>query len=197
MRITLTVPFVALSLGAGLFGCTKAPPPAPQAAAVIPPTPEPPGQNAPVCVRPPEKAAFEMSTLKSHLTVTAIQCHAEERYNEFVLKYRPDLAGGEKVLSSYFARAYGRRAQSQQDDYITQLANAQSQFAVRSGTLYCPQNIGMFDQVMTVKTGAELPAFAQSKPIQQAIAVQDCATAPPPAAKAAAKPAPKPAVKKP
>jgi hypothetical protein len=195
--MTLTLPLVALSLGVGLFGCAKAPPPAPRVAAVIPPTPEVPAQNAPVCVRPPEKAAFEMSTLKSHLTVTAIQCHAEERYNAFVMKYRPDLVGGEKVLTSYFARAYGKRAQSQHDDYITQLANAQSQFAVRSGNLYCPQNIGLFDEVMTVKAGSELPAFAQSKPIQQAIAVQDCPSTPPPATKAAVKPAAKPAVKKP
>lgn len=191
MRITTALPLAVLALGAGLSGCSK-PPPEPVRQAYVPPTPEPPAINAPVCVRPAEKAAFQMSTLKSHLTVTAIQCHAEERYNAFVLKYRPDLAGGEKVLSSYFARAYGRRAQSQQDDYITQLANAQSQFAVRSGNQYCPQNIGIFDQVMEVKAGSELPAFTQGKPIQQAIAVQDCADAPPPAKKpAAAKPAAK------
>lgn len=193
MRITRSLPLAVLALGAGLYGCSK-PPPAPVQQAVVPPTPEAPGINAPVCVRPAEKAAFQMSTLKSHLTVTAIQCHAEERYNAFVLKYRPDLAGNEKVLSSYFARAYGRRAQSQQDDYITQLANAQSQFAVRSGNLYCPQNIGIFDQVMSVPTGKELPAFAQGQTMQQAIAVQDCPEAPPPAAK---KPAAKPAPKKP
>lgn len=185
----ITRPTLALLLVAGMFGCAPPPPPA-VIAAPKPPLPEAPTQNAPICVRPAEKAAFQMSELKSHLTVTAIQCKAEERYNAFVLKYRPELAGGEKTLSSFFARAYGKRAQTQQDDYITQLANAQSQFAVRSGNLYCPQNIGLFDDVMTVKTGSELPAFSQSKPIQQALAVQEC----PPPAPAAAKPAAKPAI---
>jgi hypothetical protein len=191
MRITIALPLAVLALGAGLSGCSKPPPP-PVQQAYLPPTPEPPSLNAPVCVRPPERAAFEMSTLKSHLTVTAIQCHAEERYNAFVMKYRPDLVGGEKVLGTYFARAYGKRARTQQDDYITQLANAQSQFAVRSGSMYCPQNIGIFDEVMTVRTGADLPAFAQSHPIQQAIAVADCPPSPPaPVRKPAAKPAKK------
>ena len=179
-------PPFALLLAAGLFGCSQPAPPA-IVLAPKPPLPETPAQNAPVCVRPAEKAAFEMSTLKSHLTVTAIQCKAEENYNAFVLKYRPELAGSEKVLTGYFARAYGRRAQSQQDDYITQLANAQSQFAVRSGNLYCSQNIAMLSEVMAVKTGSELPAFAQTKPIQQALAVQECPTAP---AKPAVKPVP-------
>ena len=95
-----TRPTLALLLVAGLFGCAPPPPPA-VIAAPRPPLPEAPTQNAPLCVRPAEKAAFQMSELKSHLTVTAIQCKAEERYNAFVLKYRPELAGGEKTLSSF------------------------------------------------------------------------------------------------
>ena len=112
--------------------------------------------------------------------VTAVTCKSEERYNTFIRQFQPYLASNDKTLTGYFNRAYGKRAQSQQDDYITSLANAQSQFGIRHGTLFCEQNLGLFDEVMTLKSPTELPGFAAAKPIQQALAVQECPSAPPP-----------------
>lgn len=173
---------VAIAAG-GLFGCTQPPPPAPVVvAAPVPPTPEPPTQNAPMCAKPQEKAAFDVSALKSNLMVTAVTCKSEERYNAFIQQFQPYLASNDKTLGGYFNRAYGKRGQAQQDDYITSLANAQSQFGVKHGTLFCQQNLGMFDEVMAVKSGADLPTFAAAKPIQQALAVQECPATPAPAA---------------
>ncbi|MCW3477330.1 hypothetical protein [Limobrevibacterium gyesilva] len=181
MRVLL-----AMFLAVGLVGCKDSPPPAPPVAAFVPPKPVPPAQNAPVCVRPPEKVAFDLSGLKSQLMVTAISCKAEDKYNAFVNRFRPDLVSGEKSLTGFFGRAYGRRAQQEHDDYITQLANAQSQLGIKSGTAFCEANLGMFDEVMALKSSAELPAFAAAKPIQQSMAVQECTNAPAPAAKPAA-----------
>jgi hypothetical protein len=187
MRLPRAVLFAAGLPILGLIGCGDKTPPAPppKVAEAVPPAPVPPTDQAPICVRPPEKAAFDVVGLKSQLMVTAISCKAEEKYNAFVMKYRPDLVGQEKSLDAFFGRAYGRRAQAQHDDFITQLANAQSQLGIKSGDAFCRQNVNMLDDVMTLKTGTELPQYAASKPIQQALAVQDC---PPPAA-----PAPKPA----
>jgi hypothetical protein len=39
-------------------------------------------------------------------------------------------------------------------------------------------NSSMFDQVMPLSTVPELAAYARSKPIQQALAVNECSAAP-------------------
>jgi|GEM_PF-1177551 len=191
MRHKLAAPILATVIGVGLFGC--APPPPPPAKPVVeqpkPPLPDQPTQNAPMCVRPAEKAAFDLAALTSHMKVITINCHTEDRYNAFVGKFRGEMIGGERALSGYFQRAYGGRARSQQDSYDTQLFNAASQFAIRHGTLFCPQNLGMLDELEAMKTTSDLPAYAASKPLQQSMAITEC---PPPAAAPA-----KPAAKKP
>ena len=191
MRPTYAVLLVT-GLAAGLAGC--APPPAPLApqAAVLPPPPTPvvPSQTAPLCVKPAEKMAFDVSALRTHLVLTAITCKTEDQYNAMVAKYKPDLAGSEKILNGYFSRAYGRSGQSRQDDYNTQLISAQSQLAGKAGSLFCRIYTPMYDEVMALPSGEALPAYAASKPIQQALVISEC----PPQAAPAAKPAP--AVKK-
>jgi hypothetical protein len=185
MRVSSTVLLVAGLAAAGLAGCAKPPPPPPPQAALPPPppTPVPPGQNAPVCVRTAEKQAFDVSVLKSQLMVTAVSCQSEDRYNAFVTHYQPTLASNEKVLASYFGRAYGKRAQSQQDDYVTQLANAQSQLGIKAGTLFCQQTMSLFDEVMALPSSDALPTYAAAKPLQQAMAVTECPPPAPPAPK--------------
>ena len=37
--------------------------------------------------------------------VTALTCGADERYNAFVTKYRPELTAQDRALGSYFTRA--------------------------------------------------------------------------------------------
>lgn len=163
---------VALLLAAGLFGCTEAPAPAPVAAYVAP-TPTPPSDHAAACVRPAEKAAFDVTSLKSQLMVTAISCGGESKYNAFVTKYRSSLVGDDKSLTAFFGRAYGRRGQQAHDDFVTQLANAQSELSLKFGTNFCRANAPLLDEVMT-KAPTDLPAYAASKPIQQSMAVEEC-----------------------
>ena len=133
------------------------------------------------CVRPADYTALDVATLKTHLMVTALTCAASERYNAFVIKYRPELARQDKALGGYFSRAHGRRAQQRQDDYVTQLANSQSQVGVTQGSLFCLKNMGMFDEVMALRTEAELTDFAAGKAFAQPIAVNACTDAPAPA----------------
>jgi hypothetical protein len=94
----------------------------------------------------------------------------------------PALATKEKNLSAFFKRAYGKKGQAEQDKYITELANMQSQLALKSGDQFCRINASMFDQLMSLSTVEQLASYAQNKPIQQALVVDECSTAPTPKA---------------
>jgi hypothetical protein len=132
------------------------------------------------CMRPAEKTAFDLAGLKSELMVTAITCQAEEKYNTFVVRFRPDLQGTERGLNTYFNRTAGRRAQQAHDDYITLLANSQSQDGLKQGTLFCNEHLSMFEDVMALKDARSLSSYASGKGLAQAIALVEC---PPPPAK--------------
>ncbi len=132
------------------------------------------------CVRAGDHTAFDVTVLKTHLMVTALTCAANEKYNAFVTKYRPELAQHDKALGGYFSRTHGRRAQQQQDDYVTQLANSQSQVGVVQGSLFCQRNLGMFDEVMALRNGEELTDFAAGKSFASPIPVNACAEGPAP-----------------
>ncbi len=126
------------------------------------------------CARNDEKQGFDVASLKSELMVIAIACQAQPRYNEFVVRYKTELQADERALNRYFARSAGRHAQERHDNYITNLANTQSEEGVRQGTLFCPQHLPLFDEVMALKTVRELPAYAQGKALAQPIAIVEC-----------------------
>ncbi|MBC7800143.1 MAG: hypothetical protein H7Z10_05940 [Gemmatimonadaceae bacterium] len=130
------------------------------------------------CVRPTDHSAFDVTGLKTHLMVTALTCAADEKYNAFVIKYRPELTSQDKALGGWFTRTHGRRARQQQDDYITQLANSRSQDGIRQGSLFCTQNLGLFDEVMALRSGAELTDYAAGKTVAQPISATECAASP-------------------
>ncbi len=133
------------------------------------------------CVRPGDYPAFDITALQNKLMVTALTCDARDKYDAFVMKYRPELASQNKALSNYFSRANSRRARQQQDDYMTQLSNSQSSTGLRQGTLYCQYNLGVFDEVMALRSSAELTDYAAGKSVMQPIPMSECGTAAAPA----------------
>ena len=135
-----------------------------------------PAAAAQNCARPADKTAFDVAGLKSQLMVTAITCEATERYNAFIARYRPNLLAQEKVVNAYFNRSFGRRGQAEHDDYITSLANSQSENGLKAGTGFCTQNLGMFDEVMALHNGGELPDYATTKNPNQPITLVACTT---------------------
>lgn len=141
------------------------------------------------CARPVEHSALDVTALKTQLMVMALTCKADERYNAFVIKYRPDLVATDKSLNGYFTRHYGRTAAKQRDDYVTQLANSQSQTGLKQGSAYCDRNLGTFDEVMALRNNAELMDYAAGKSFSaQPISVSDCGPGPErPAARSAAR----------
>lgn len=137
------------------------------------------------CARVPETVAFDVMGLKTNLMVTALTCKADERYNAFVIKYRGELQAQEKALSGYFGRVHGRQARTRHDDYVTQLANSQSQVSVRQGSLFCSRNLPTFDEVMGLRGGQDLPEYAAAKSVAQPISAPPCGNTPDRAAPAA------------
>jgi len=128
------------------------------------------------CARPADLAAFDVASLKSQLMVTALMCNARDGYNAFVLRFRTDLMAQEHALQGYFARSYGGGGQQRHDDYVTQLANAHSQAAIRFGTSYCYRNVGLLGEVLSLPNGASLAGYAGAKGLVQPVALVSCAT---------------------
>jgi len=171
-------PALACLIFLGLTQCAS-PPPAPPAE--LPIVAEEPVPNAPFCARPAEKAAFQVAGLKSRLMVTALACDATDKYNSFIATHRAALLPQEKELSAWFARHYGRRGQTEHDQYITNLANAQSRRRIIDNARFCTDGQKLYADVAALKSSSEVPALAASRTISQPFNVQECPAAPAPA----------------
>ena len=150
MHITPATVFVGLLLSAGI------------AAAARP------------CAKPADVTAFDVASLKTKLMVTAITCNQQDRYNDFVQRFKRNLMTHERALQAYFSRSFGGRGQNEHDGYITSLANTLSESGIQQGTLFCQKNVGLFTEVLTLAKDADLPAYAASKVLPQPIDVVAC-----------------------
>ena len=82
------------------------------------PAPTPPPMHAPICARPAERAAVDVSALVSELQLITMMCDTTSQYNALILHLRPALAKKENDLSAFFTRAYGKRGRAEHDKYI-------------------------------------------------------------------------------
>ncbi|MCB8873782.1 hypothetical protein [Acidisoma silvae] len=133
-----------------------------------------PGIASAACLKPIEGTAMNVAGLKSQLMVTALACDTRDRYNSFVMNFRPTLMKEDTALNSYFSHHYGRSWRAEHDDYITQLANVQSDASIKQGTLFCQQNVALFGEVLALKTPKELLDFANDKPMVQPVNYDIC-----------------------
>jgi hypothetical protein len=136
-----------------------------------------PGIAMAACLKPVEGTALNVAGLKSQLMVTALSCDTRDRYNDFIMAFRPTLMRQDAALNTYFSHHYGRAWRSEHDDYITQLANVQSENGIKQGTSFCSQNVGLFNEVLALKTPQQLTDFADGKPMVQPIDYEVCGVA--------------------
>lgn len=127
------------------------------------------------CGHSPAHEAFNVQALKSELMVTALSCNAQDRYNAFVAKFRSNLLNEEQKLNTYFRTTYGRSAQREHDDYITQLANVQSEKGLSAGTIFCQQRLAMFDEVNALDSTEDLANYTDAKDVTQPASFETCA----------------------
>jgi hypothetical protein len=127
------------------------------------------------CVSPGAHTTFDVAALKSQLMVTALSCDAREKYNAFVLRFRPELMAHEGALQGWFSRTYGSGGRRQHDNYITELANTQSQAGLRARGQFCQLNVALLDEVITLPTGSSLAGYAATKALALPTEGFDCA----------------------
>lgn len=128
-----------------------------------------------------DHSAFNLAGLKSELMVTALSCQKQDRYNQFIMRFRPILTDSEKRLDSYFHRTFGRQAQKKHDDYITQLADVQSLGGLKSGTAFCAQRVPMYDEIEALDdSNNDLAHYAEAKDIVQPSSYESCTAPQPP-----------------
>jgi hypothetical protein len=125
------------------------------------------GAFAASCGESSAHEAFDVQGLKSELMVTALSCNAKDQYDSFIGKFRPNLLAEEERLNGYFRTTYGKNAQREHDNYITELANVQSKGGLRAGTIFCQQRMAMFDEVGVLESSADLARYAEAKDIVQ------------------------------
>ncbi|MBX9701695.1 MAG: hypothetical protein K2X74_19835 [Acetobacteraceae bacterium] len=122
------------------------------------------------CANDVDQTVFELEALKTELMVVATTCKGqnEDRYNAFVMRYRPALVESNRRLGQYFTRVHGRSGQRQTDAFVTEMANARSNFARQLGGDYCARNAGLFEEVMALPAVTDLPAYAATKDLLSA-----------------------------
>ncbi|MBN8900965.1 MAG: hypothetical protein J0H57_08020, partial [Rhodospirillales bacterium] len=53
------------------------------------------------CTSPADQTTFEIQALRSQLMVLAMGCHADDRYNAVMNRFKPDLQANEKAIDAY------------------------------------------------------------------------------------------------
>jgi hypothetical protein len=145
------------------------------------------GQN---CITSPERQAFNAIALKSYLMVAALSCDADPEYNQFMIVFQGFITNEQHVMDAYFQRADGPAGQAQEDGYVTQLANSQSEASQQEGAQYCGQVANLYGAILNLNTTDDLTGFLSVNPPPQPISMSGCM----PGA-AIAPPAPAPAPK--
>jgi hypothetical protein len=115
------------------------------------------------CLPPQERAAIEVAALRSELMVLATGCHDDDGYNAFIRKFQPELMGNEQAIGEMFKKKYGRRAQQEHDQFVTDLANAESSAGMHLGTDFCAHNGMIVQEVLSLRSSSELPLYAAGK----------------------------------
>lgn len=134
--------------------------------------------SAQVCVRPAEKVGFDIRALQSQLMVAALSCNQHDDYNAFVRKYQSEVATAFRNVAEHFRRTAGRTHQRDLDQYITQLANGQSQMSIARGSFFCREQAPLFQAAMTATNAAELAQVSVSRQVHQVLTTPECPAAP-------------------
>jgi hypothetical protein len=136
------------------------------------------------CMTPADQATFDVQALRSEMMVLATGCSDDAAYNAFITRYQPELQANEREVDAWFKKKFGRRAQTEHDRFVTDLANAQSNAGTRLGSDFCPHNGTIFHAVMALTSAQELSQFAAGQnlvPASLDVCAEETAQAAPPA----------------
>jgi hypothetical protein len=159
-----------------LSACKPPPPPVHQVQ-FVPPPPTKPTDRPPICARPEEVDASHVVGVQTQLMQIALSCGGDDAYDVFVRRFRPQLKKQRDVLGGFFTHAYGRfHSQMAYDDYVTELADAESNYNLGSGVDFCRLSKGTLDQAKALSSADDLTKFVAKVPVQQATDFETCGT---------------------
>jgi hypothetical protein len=168
---------LGLTMLLALASCKPPPAPAVRQAEFVPAPPTKPTDRPPICARPEEVNAVHVIGLQTQLMEIAISCGGDEQYDAFVRKFQPQLAAQRDVMKSFFERAYGKyRYQAAYDEYVTQLADAESNYNLASGVDFCSLSKSTLDQAKNLSSPDDLAGFVAKVPVQQSTDFETCGT---------------------
>jgi len=84
-------------------------------------------------------------------------------FYDWLARNRPALLANERQFAGYFKGQKGGRGQAEQDSYVTSMVNSMSSFTTTEGAEFCGRNASLFDEVLALRSGAELAPYAAGK----------------------------------
>jgi len=130
------------------------------------------------CLRPADKAAFDVRALQSQLMVAALLCKQDEQYNSFVRTHQSSLSQAWEGMSSYYRRANGAVGVRSRDNFVTELANVQQMDSGRQGSQFCQNVAPLFTAAMAApKTSEGLAQLAVANGLSNPHGRSDCGAA--------------------
>jgi hypothetical protein len=133
-----------------------------------------PALAAAQCMQAAERTAFDVRALQSQLMIAALTCGQQDDYNTFIQRHQRALSGAHQQIASHFDRMYGSAGEQQLDTYITNLANAQSQEAIRQGSFFCRQIKPLFQKALTLQNTAEISRLATEENVTNPYLLATC-----------------------
>ncbi len=124
--------------------------------------------NAAICAKVAERESFGVRALQTRLMVAALSCDVRDRYNDFILKYRPALAGHGQNLIGFFRRAYGPASGRRIDRSVTGLANQASMLSATDRTGFCAESGRMLDRLLAAPSVSLAGITAALEPLPRA-----------------------------
>ena len=126
------------------------------------------------CMQPAEQQHFNVRALQSQLMVLAISCERHDDYNSFVTRFQPQLAAAFRGVQNHFRRTTGAQHQRQTDQYITNLANGQSQVGISQGTFFCRNQQGLFAEALGAANVGALSQISVDRQVPQVYSLPAC-----------------------
>jgi hypothetical protein len=103
--------------------------------------------------------AFNVIGLKSALMVGALSCSMQDKYDTFMTTFQPHILAEQHVMDAYFRRIGGHYGQTNEDTFVTLLANNQSVTGIAQGSVFCLNNSAEFNAVLALKSPEALDTF--------------------------------------
>jgi hypothetical protein len=102
------------------------------------------------CVAPRDRDSQIVRALQSRLMIAAFSCNARGDYNQFVKRYRPQLAYHGDGLRKYFRKKHGKSHKRALNKFVTRLANGASQASIKDRGRFCAESRAIFTALRTV-----------------------------------------------